>query len=87
MELNVIDLERSKLFQDVLFKQFRIEAGRCWLNVGQTVAAETPVGPHQETGKPIAAGCCGRIEAISFNGRESELVLVVTASPQPKKVG
>ena len=55
--------------------QFRIEASRCNVRIGDSVTPDTVVGTEHETGKTLTAGCHGKVIAVHFSGGEHTLTL------------
>ncbi|MFZ5916509.1 MAG: hypothetical protein ACOYZ7_06230 [Chloroflexota bacterium] len=56
---------------------FRIDASRCQLSVGDTVAPETAIGENPDTGAGVVAGCHGQVEAITFCAADHTLIVTV----------
>jgi hypothetical protein len=61
--------------------RFKIAASRCDLRVGDQVALETRVGVDYESGE-VAAGCHGRVVAVTFSGGEHALTVVIDTMPE-----
>jgi hypothetical protein len=57
--------------------QFKIEASRCDLRVGDWVSPDTVVcmGPNPD--ETVTAGCNGQVVAVSFKGGEHALIVVI----------
>jgi high-affinity nickel permease len=67
--------------------EFKIDASRCWLRVGDPVTPDTVIGIDATTRKVIKAGQYGRVTGILFSGGEHTLTILIQMyhiCPMPK---
>jgi hypothetical protein len=62
---------------------FKIDASRCDLQAGHTVAPTTIVGTDYETRQTVKAGCFGVVQAVYFQGAEHALVVAIQPKATP----
>ena len=62
--------------------QFKIEANKCSLRVGDSVTPDTVVGTAVETGETVIAGCHGKVIGVHFSGGEHALIVTVHPKAQ-----
>lgn len=57
--------------------QFRVDASKCGLCIGDAVTPDTVVGADIENGEAVKAGCHGKIMDIRFSGGEHALTVII----------
>lgn|GEM_PF-3711732 len=57
--------------------EFKIDASRCWLRVGDPVTPDTVIGTDATTKKVIKAGQYGWVTGIFFSGGEHTLTIFI----------
>jgi hypothetical protein len=57
--------------------QFKVEASRCNLCVGDLVSPDTVIGTDIETGETVITGCRGQVVAVNFSGGEHALMVII----------
>ena len=62
--------------------QFKIEASRCSLRVGDSVTPDTVIGTDAETGKTVTVGCHGKVMGVHFSGGEHALIVTIHLKAQ-----
>ncbi|MEW6263010.1 MAG: hypothetical protein AB1641_08015 [Thermodesulfobacteriota bacterium] len=58
--------------------QFKVEASKCDLRIGDSVTPDTVVGTELETGNTLKAGCHGKVVAVDFSGGEHALTVHIS---------
>ena len=79
-------MRQESISSDIIFREFKVDATQCDLQIGDRVTHDTVIGKDFETDETVTAGCRGRVVAVNFNAGDHALMILIQEDEKWKQL-